>query len=85
MTDPTLLVLASLADGDKHGYAMMEDIEQFASVRLGPGNAVRRHHAPGGARLDPPHGVARPPATVHHHRRRAGNTWKNRWPAWITC
>jgi DNA-binding PadR family transcriptional regulator len=37
MTDPTLLVLASLADGDKHGYAMMEDIERFAAVRLGPG------------------------------------------------
>ena len=37
MTDPTLLVLASLADGDKHGYAMMDDIERFAGVRLGPG------------------------------------------------
>jgi DNA-binding PadR family transcriptional regulator len=37
MSDPTLLVLASLADGDKHGYAMMDDIELFASVRLGPG------------------------------------------------
>jgi len=37
VTDPTLLVLASLADGDKHGYAMMEDIERFAGVRLGPG------------------------------------------------
>jgi len=37
MTDPTLLVLASLADGDKHGYAMMEDIQRFADVRLGPG------------------------------------------------
>jgi DNA-binding PadR family transcriptional regulator len=37
MTDPTLLVLASLADGDKHGYAMMEDIQQFAGARLGPG------------------------------------------------
>jgi DNA-binding PadR family transcriptional regulator len=35
--DPALLVLASLAEGDKHGYAMMEDIERFASVRLGPG------------------------------------------------
>ena len=31
------LVLASLAQGDKHGYAMMVDIEQFAGVRLGPG------------------------------------------------
>jgi DNA-binding PadR family transcriptional regulator len=37
MTDPTLLVLSSLASGDKHGYAMMEDIEQFAGLRLGPG------------------------------------------------
>ena len=37
MTDPTLLILASLADGDKHGYAMMEDIRRFADVRLGAG------------------------------------------------
>ena len=37
MSDPALLVLASLADGDKHGYAMMEDIELFAKIRLGPG------------------------------------------------
>jgi len=37
MSDPTLLVLASLADGEKHGYAMMEDIERFAGARLGPG------------------------------------------------
>ena len=37
MSDPTLLVLSSLAGGDKHGYAMMEDIEAIAGVRLGPG------------------------------------------------
>jgi DNA-binding PadR family transcriptional regulator len=37
MTDPTLLVLSSLADGDKHGYAMMSDIKAFAGVDLGPG------------------------------------------------
>jgi DNA-binding PadR family transcriptional regulator len=37
MSDPVLLVLASLAGGDKHGYAMMADIEEFAGVRLGPG------------------------------------------------
>jgi DNA-binding PadR family transcriptional regulator len=37
MSDPTVLVLASLAAGDKHGYAMMEDIQRFAGVRLGPG------------------------------------------------
>lgn len=37
MSDPTLLILASLADGDKHGYAMMTDIMDFADVELGPG------------------------------------------------
>jgi DNA-binding PadR family transcriptional regulator len=37
MSDPALLVLSSLADGVKHGYAIMEDIERFAGVRLGPG------------------------------------------------
>ncbi|MGD1093240.1 MAG: helix-turn-helix transcriptional regulator [Bryobacteraceae bacterium] len=37
MTDPTLIVLSSLLGGDKHGYSIMEDIERFADVRLGPG------------------------------------------------
>jgi DNA-binding PadR family transcriptional regulator len=37
MSDPTLLVLSCLSDSPKHGYAMMEDIEAFAGVRLGPG------------------------------------------------
>ena len=37
MSDPTLLILASLAEGDKHGYAMMDDIRTFANVELGPG------------------------------------------------
>jgi DNA-binding PadR family transcriptional regulator len=37
MNDPTLLLLASLAEGDKHGYAMMEDIQRFAHRRLRPG------------------------------------------------
>lgn len=36
-TEPALLILVSLADGDKHGYAMIEDIEQLSGVRLGPG------------------------------------------------
>jgi DNA-binding PadR family transcriptional regulator len=36
-TEPALLILASLADSDKHGYAMMEDIRQFAGVNLGAG------------------------------------------------
>lgn len=37
MSDPTLLILASLAEGDKHGYAIMEDILAFAKISLGPG------------------------------------------------
>jgi DNA-binding PadR family transcriptional regulator len=36
-SDPSLLILASLAGGPKHGYAMMEDIEDMAGIRLGPG------------------------------------------------
>lgn len=36
-TDPTLLVLSSLASGPKHGYALTKDIEAFAGVSLGPG------------------------------------------------
>ena len=36
-SDPSLLILASLAGGPKHGYAMIEDIEQVGGVRLGPG------------------------------------------------
>ena len=34
---PATLILASLADGAKHGYALTKDIESFASVRLAPG------------------------------------------------
>jgi len=35
--DPTTLILTSLADGPKHGYALQQDIEAFAGVTLGPG------------------------------------------------
>lgn len=35
--DPGLLILASLAAGPRHGYAMVEDIAQFGGARLGPG------------------------------------------------
>jgi DNA-binding PadR family transcriptional regulator len=36
-SDPGLLILASLAGGTKHGYAIMEDIEATSGVHLGPG------------------------------------------------
>jgi DNA-binding PadR family transcriptional regulator len=31
------LILSSLADGPKHGYALTRDIEEFAGVRVAPG------------------------------------------------
>lgn len=36
-SEPALLVLISLLDGPKHGYAITEDIARFAGRRLGPG------------------------------------------------
>ena len=35
--EPPVLILTSLANGPKHGYALTKDIEQFAGVSLGPG------------------------------------------------
>src|SRR6476661_10177703 len=35
--DASVLILTSLADGPKHGYALIQDVSQFAGVRLGPG------------------------------------------------
>ena len=36
-SDPSLLILSSLAAGPKHGYAMILDIEAFSGTRLEPG------------------------------------------------
>src|SRR3954453_12654378 len=36
-SDAQLLVLTSLADGPKHGHAMLDDIQQMCGARLGPG------------------------------------------------
>lgn len=35
--EPALLILISLAEGPKHGYAITDDIEQVTGVRHGPG------------------------------------------------
>lgn len=35
--DVGLLILTSLAGGPKHGYAIVQDVEALAGVRLGPG------------------------------------------------
>lgn len=34
---PAVLVLSSLADGEKHAYALVKDVERFTSVRIPPG------------------------------------------------
>jgi DNA-binding PadR family transcriptional regulator len=34
---PATLILSSLAEGPKHGYAITKDVEAFAGVRLQPG------------------------------------------------
>lgn len=34
---PATLILSSLAEGAKHGYALTKDVEEFAGIRLAPG------------------------------------------------
>jgi DNA-binding PadR family transcriptional regulator len=36
-TGPVTLILSSLAEGPKHGYALTKDIERFAGIHLAPG------------------------------------------------
>jgi DNA-binding PadR family transcriptional regulator len=35
--EPSVLILASLSSGAKHGYALIKDIEEIAGATLGPG------------------------------------------------
>jgi DNA-binding PadR family transcriptional regulator len=35
--EASVLILISLADGAKHGYALIQDIKDLAGVELGPG------------------------------------------------
>jgi DNA-binding PadR family transcriptional regulator len=35
--DASVLILTSLADGSKHGYALIQDIKSFSGLSLGPG------------------------------------------------
>jgi DNA-binding PadR family transcriptional regulator len=35
--DASVFILTSLADGPKHGYALIQDIKTFSGVQLGPG------------------------------------------------
>lgn len=56
-SDPPLLVLASLANGPKHGHAMIEDIVRLCGTRLGPGTlygAIARLEQQGWIEPTPP-------------------------------
>lgn len=37
LAERSVLVLTSLAGGDRHGYALLKDIESFSGVALSPG------------------------------------------------
>ena len=39
--EPWLLVMTSLADGPKHGYAIMTDVAAFSGVQMEPGTLYR--------------------------------------------
>ena len=62
-SDPPMLVLASLADGPKHGHAMIEDIVRLCGTRLGPGTlygAIARLEQYGWIEALPPEERRRP-------------------------
>jgi DNA-binding PadR family transcriptional regulator len=62
-SDPPLLVLASLANGPKHGHAMIEDIARLCGTRLGPGTlygAIARLERQGWIEPLPPEERRRP-------------------------
>jgi DNA-binding PadR family transcriptional regulator len=62
-SDPSVLIMFSLLDGPKHGYALTKDIEHFAGTRLGPGTlygALNRLHREGLIEALPVRGRQRP-------------------------
>ena len=40
--EPSLLILVSLSDRPKHGYAIMDDLEAISGTRVGPGPSMPR-------------------------------------------
>jgi len=60
---PATLILSSLAEGTKHGYALIKDIGHFAGVELGPGTlygALQRLEAQGLIEAQPSEDRRRP-------------------------
>jgi len=62
LAEPWLLILTSLADGPKHGYAIMTDIAAFSGISMEPGTLYGAL-----SRLER-HGWVRPLATAGRRR-----------------
>ena len=67
---PATLILSSLADGPKHGYALTKDVEAFAGVRLAPGTLYEALSLARGAGAHRGAGQRRPAQAVPADRRR---------------
>ena len=68
--EPSLLILVSLSDGPKHGYAIMQDVEQGTGRPMGAGTlyaALARLEERG---LIEALAAGRPPPPVSPHRGR---------------
>jgi hypothetical protein len=69
-SEPALLILISLADGPKHGYAMTMDIAAVSGKSSGPAR-LRRHRAARRAQVDRAAAGRRPPSALPADGRRA--------------
>ena len=73
--DPSLLILTSLSDGPKHGYAMMTDIAAFSGVGMEPGALYGAL-----SRLER-RGWIRPLAAAERRRRCRSPPARRSWPS----
>jgi DNA-binding PadR family transcriptional regulator len=79
-SEPGLLVLISLLDGSKHGYAICNGIEQLSHRRLGPGTlcgAIGRLDGDGLIRAQRGNGRRRPTLLPKKEAGRRGRSWRN--------
>ena len=71
--EPSLLILVSLSDQPRHGYAIMTDVEELSGTPLGPGTlyaALARLEARGMIEALPRRTAAAPLGSPRRGRRR---------------